>query len=458
MAGEVLMSAKEVDRYAVIEQVIARTMRQADAALWLGVSVRQVKRLARAVREEGTAGVISRRRGVPSNRSIEPERREHYLDLVRQHYADFGPTLAAEHLAERHGFAYSAETLRGWMSAAGLWKPRRVRQRKIHSPRERRSALGELIQIDGSPHAWFEKRAPKCCLIAFIDDATGTLMSARFYPVESTAAYLDSLHRYVSAHGRPLALYSDRHSIFTKHDPEDPTPTQFERAVGELNIESILAYSPQAKGRVERLFQTLQDRLVKALRLQGISSIETANAWLQDYVPRHNARFAKAAHSDVDAHRALEQTPEQLRSICAHHYERTLSKTLTCQFKGQLLVVLSEPMNPRYMLRNQRALVVHQLDGQIQLWCKGELLPLKAFERHQHLALSREADDKTVNTRVDDAVRRENQRLRNLTAGIEREKGQLKLQAGIASWPQSHTSLAHKKPVQKNPKGTSLTG
>ena len=278
MAGEVLMSLKEVDRYAVIEQVLRRTMKQSDAALWLGVSVRQVKRLTRAVREEGTAGVISRRRGAPSNRSIEPALREHYMSLVREHYADFGPTLAAEYLAQRHGFAHSAETLRGWMIEEGLWKSKRVRPRTVHSPRERRSARGELVQIDGSPHAWFEARAGKCCLIAFIDDATGTLMNARFYPVESTAAYLDSLHRYVSAHGRPLALYSDRHSIFTKHDPEDPELTQFERAVGELNIESIPAYSPQAKGRVERLFQTLQDPLVKALRLDGISSIEAANA------------------------------------------------------------------------------------------------------------------------------------------------------------------------------------
>lgn len=445
MAGEVLMSLKEVDRYAVIEQVLRRTMKQSDAALWLGVSVRQVKRLTRAVRDQGTAGVISRRRGAPSNRSIEPAVREHYMSLVREHYADFGPTLAAEYLAQRHGFAHSAETLRGWMIEEGLWKSRRVRPRTIHSPRERRSARGELVQIDGSPHAWFEARAGKCCLIAFIDDATSQVLSARFYPVESTAAYLDSLQRYVSEHGRPLALYSDRHSIFTKHDPEDPEPTQFERAVGELNIESILAYSPQAKGRVERLFQTLQDRLVKALRLDGISSIDAANEWLQAWLPQHNARFVKVAHQEADAHRPFDGTPQQLRCICAHHHERTLSKNLTCQFKGQLLVVLSEPMNPRYMLRNQRATVIQHLDGEVQLWVKGQLLPLKAFERHQHLALTRVADDKMLNTRVDEAVHKEAKRLRRLKATLKRENAQPRVPATKGDWSSLLKSSAASK-------------
>ena len=259
MVEVVQMSLKEADRYAVIQQVIQRTMGQSDAALWLNISVRQVKRLTSAIRRDGVQGAVSKRWGVPSNRRISQAVRDQFVGLVRANYSDFGPTLACEYLAAQHGYSGSAETLRGWMIQAGLWKAKRTRVRRIHSPRARRSCLGELVQIDGSPHAWFEDRAPKCCLIAFIDDATtGDLMQACFYPVESTNAYLHSLQCYVSAHGRPLALYSDRHSIFTKHDPEYPAPTQFERAVGELNIESILAYSPQAKGRVERAFQTLQ--------------------------------------------------------------------------------------------------------------------------------------------------------------------------------------------------------
>jgi len=256
----------------VIQQVIQRTMGQSDAALWLNLSVRQVKRLTRAIGQDGAQGAVCRRWGVPGNRRIALAVRDQFVTLVREHYSDFGPTLACEYLAAQHGYSGSAETLRTWMIQAGLWKAKRTRLRRIHSPRERRSRLGELVQLDGSPHAWFEQRAPQCCLIAFIDDAGGELLQACFYPVESTRAYLHSLQCYVGKHGRPLALYSDRHSIFTKHDPEDPTPTQFERAVGELNIESIVAYSPQVKGRVERAFQTLQDRLVKALGLAAIST------------------------------------------------------------------------------------------------------------------------------------------------------------------------------------------
>ena len=418
MVNVVQMSLKEADRYAVIQQVIERTMGQADAALWLGISVRQVKRLARAVRLDGAQGAVSRRWGVASNRRIPSATQERFVDLVREHYADFGPTLACEYLAAQHGYPGSRETLRGWMMEAGLWKAKRSRVRRVHSPRERRSRLGELVQIDGSPHAWFEDRAGRCCLIAFIDDATGALLQASFYPVESTAAYLHSLQSYVAAHGRPLALYSDRHSIFTKHDPEDPTPTQFERAVGELNIESILAYSPQAKGRVERAFQTLQDRLVKALRLARISTIEAANEWLPSFLAKHNARFVRLAADSANAHRAFDGDAQTLARICAHHYERVLSKTLTCQFKGRLLVVLTQPEQPRYALRAQTVKVIEHLDDKLELLWGTESLAFKTFERHQHLSATRVADDKSLNTRVDAVLTKEAVRLRKLQAQV----------------------------------------
>jgi transposase len=415
--GEVIqMSLKEADRYAVIQLVIGRTMRQSDAAAWLNMSVRQVKRLARAVRQDGAQGAVSKRWGVPSNRRISQAVRERFVGLVRDHYSDFGPTLACEYLMAQHNYTGSAETLRTWMIEAGLWKAKRSRVRRIHSPRTRRSCLGELVQIDGSPHAWFEDRAPKSCLIAFIDDATGELMQACFYPVESTNAYLHSLQCYVLKHGRPLALYSDRHSIFTKHDPEDPAPTQFERAVGELNIESILAYSPQAKGRVERVFQTLQDRLVKALRLARISTIEAANAWLPPYLAQHNARFGRVPASAQDAHRAYAGETPALARICAHHYQRRLSKALTCQFMGKLLVVSTRPEQPRYALRAQPVKVIEHLTGELELLWGDEALPFKTFERHQHLSATRVADDKLLNARVDAVVVKESQRLRKLQA------------------------------------------
>ncbi len=421
MAEVVQMSLKEADRYAVIVQVIERTMGQSDAALWLNISVRQVKRLVRAIRQDGAQGAVSRRWGVPSNRRIAQPIRDRFVGLVREHYADFGPTLACEYLRSQHGYTGSAETLRGWMIEAQLWKAKRSRVRRIHSPRERRSRLGELVQIDGSPHAWFEDRAGKCCLIAFIDDATGTLLQACFYPVESTNAYLHSLQCYVGAHGRPLALYSDRHSIFTKHDPEDPAPTQFERAMGELNIESILAYSPQAKGRVERVFQTLQDRLVKALRLAKVSTIEAANAWLPPYLAKHNARFAHPASDNANAHRALEGDAQNLRRICAHHYERVLSKALTCKFKGQLLVLITRPEQPRYALRSQTVKIIEHQTGELELLWGREALEFKTFDQHQHLGTTRVADDKLLNARVDEVLVKEAARLRTLQSKVALE-------------------------------------
>lgn len=427
MVKVVQMSLKEADRYAVILQVIERTMGQSDAALWLNISVRQVKRLTRAIRGDGAQGAISKRWGVASNRRTPQLVQDRFVGLVREHYSDFGPTLACEYLASQHCYTGSAETLRGWMMQAGLWKAKRSRVRRIHSPRERRSRLGELVQIDGSPHAWFEERSGKCCLIAFIDDATGALLQACFYPVESTNAYLHSLQSYVGVHGRPLALYSDRHSIFTKHDPEDPVPTQFERAVGELNIESILAYSPQAKGRVERAFQTLQDRLVKALRLARISSIEAANAWLPSYLAKHNARFVRLAADRANAHRSFDGDAQTLARICAHQYERVLSKTLTCQFKGRLLVLQTHSDQPRYALRAQRVKVIEHLDGKLELLWGAEALPFKTFERHQHLSASRVANDKLLNARVDSVLGKEAARLRKLQAQVTSHNKQMQL-------------------------------
>lgn len=432
MVEVVQMSLKEADRYSVIVQVIERTMGQSDAALWLGISVRQVKRLTRAIRLDGAQGAISKRWGLASNRRIPQAVRERYVGLVREHYADFGPTLACEYLTIQHGYTGSAETLRGWMMQAGLWKAKRSRVRRMHSPRERRRRLGELVQIDGSPHAWFEDRAGKCCLIAFVDDATGALLQACFYPVESTNAYLHSLRSYVGTHGRPLALYSDRHSIFTKHDPEDPAPTQFERAVGELNIESILAYSPQAKGRVERVFQTLQDRLVKALRLARISTIEAANAWLPGYLAKHNARFVRLAADGTNAHRAYAGQADDLARICAHHYERVLSKTLTCQFKGRLLVILTQRDQPRYALRAQRVKVMEHLGGKLELLWGAEALPFKTFERHQHLSASRVADDKLLNARVDAVLSKEAARLHKLQVQVASHNKQMQLRTKTA--------------------------
>jgi transposase len=404
MEGILAMSATERERLRVIEAIREGRLTQRAAAQRLGLSVRQVKRLCRAHRRRGAAGVVSRRRGRPSNRRIPRTEQRRILALVGRHYRDFGPTLAAEYLAERHGYRHSVETLRQWMIGAGMWQPKRARHAPVHRLRERRAQVGELVQIDGSPHAWLEGRGPRCCLLAFIDDATGRLQYARFVPVESTRAYLDALHAYVLRYGRPVAFYSDRHSIFTKHDPEDPTPTQFERAVRALEIEPILARTPQAKGRVERAFQTLQDRLVKALRLAGVASLEAANAALPAFTARYNARFARPAREPDDAHRPLTISAEQLGWICCEQYTRTLSRSLSCQYRGRLYVIDTAGA-PAYHLRAARLCVCDPgASGQVVLLHDGKRLPYRCFDKHV-VPAPRVADDKTLDAMVDEAKR-----------------------------------------------------
>jgi transposase len=394
-----MMSQKEAQRLTVVQRVGNGDLSQAQAGALLGVSVRQVKRLCRRVREQGPAGLISLKRGIASNRRIGHEVREHFMALVRQHYADFGPELAREYLAGEHGFGYSTETLRGWMVHEGLWKAKVRRAKRVHSPRPRRSCLGELVQIDGSHHDWFEGRAAKCCLIAFIDDATGRVLGARFTAQETTEGYLAVLREVVGQHGAPLALYSDRHGIFTKSDPEDPKPTQFERALLQLHIEPICAHSPQAKGRVERLFQTLQDRMCKALRLAGVADMDDANAWLQAYLRQHNQRFAVPAREQADMHRPWLGTAKALSEICALHYQRHLSAQGACRFEGQILQL--EPGQADAPKARAKIDIAQHADGHLDLSYRGKPLRHRAFACHNHLSGSKLADAKTINGKIE---------------------------------------------------------
>ena len=405
MEGMLAMSGKERERVRVIEAVKEKRLKQGEAAKRLGLSVRQVKRLVRAHREEGVAGVVSKRRGRPSNRRIENAEREAVLACVKSRYADFGPTLAAEYLASYHGFTRSVETLRQWMIEDGLWQPKRQRRKRPFQLRERRACVGELVQIDGSPHAWLEERGPRCTLIAFIDDATGRLQYARFAPAETSRAYLQGLRDYVARHGRPVAFYSDRHSIFTKHDPENPAPTQFERAVRALGIAPILALSPQAKGRVERAFQTMQDRLVKALRLAGIDTLDAANALLPRFIAHYNARFATPPSSQEDAHRPLEIGSEDLFHATCEQQVRTLSRSLSCQYRGRQYLIQTAGA-PAYHLRGAKIVVCDDgAEDSIVLLHHGKPLPYRVFGGHDLPA--RIADDKTVDAHVEDAKQRQ---------------------------------------------------
>jgi transposase len=403
MDGGIWMSKKELLRLEVVQAVMELRLTQKEAAGRLKLSVRQVKRLCRSYRENGAAGLVSKRRGQASNHRIGEAERDRVVELIKARYEGFGPTLAAEYLREEDGYRHCVETLRGWMKEAGLWSAKRKGCRAVHSLRERRARFGELVQIDGSPHDWFEGRGPRCTLIAFIDDATGKIVYARFVPVESSLAYLDALHAYLYKHGRPVALYSDRHGIFTKHDPEDPAPTQFERAVTQLGIEGILANSPQAKGRIERLFETLQDRWVKAMRLAGISDRDAANGWLPAAIARHNARFAVAPRHAEDAHTAVDQSAAALQQICSLQFVRTLSKALSCQFAGRLYQIQTGG-EPRYGLQGKKITVCQASDATLILLNGEEVLPYRVFDQHAQLAESRIADDKTLNAKVDAAL------------------------------------------------------
>lgn len=415
------MSSRERERLRVVEAVEEGRLKQAAAGKQLGLSVRQVKRLVRGYRRQGAAGLVSRRRGRPSNRRIAAAERERVIALVRRRYADFGPTLAREYLSRDHGYRHGRETLRQWMIAAELWRPKAVHAKRVHQLRERRAQLGELVQIDGSPHAWLEGRGPRLTLIIFVDDASGRLVYARFETAETSRAYLRALRTYVTAQGCPVALYSDRHSIFGKHDPEDREPTQFERAARALGIAPILALSPQAKGRVERAFQTLQDRLVKALRLAKIRTLEAANAFLPGFVVDYNARFAVVPRARSNAHRPLALDTQTLRWITSEQYTRTLSRSLSCQYLGQLYVI-DTGGSPAYHLRGAKITVCD--DGpEVPVVLLYHSKPLRYTRLARPDLPPRIADDKTLDAMVDDARRR---RRASQPAAIARTSGRAK--------------------------------
>lgn len=396
----ITMSHKELDRLEIIQAVAGKQLKQLEAARQSGLSVRQIKRLVRRYRDEGAAGLVSRRRGRRANNAFADGVRQAVMALVRDHYADFGPTLACEKLAERHDHSLSVETLRQWMIADGLWEPKRRKRARIHQRRPRRPCLGELVQIDGSPHDWFEGRGPRCTLIVFIDDATGRLMALRFAPAETTRAYMETLAQYLEQHGRPVALYSDKHSIFRVNHPDrEGDLTQFSRALKTLDIVPIHANSPQAKGRVERANQTLQDRLAKELRLRGIDDLKTANAFLPEFMADYNARFAVAPQSPVDAHRPVLHSVEERALILCPHHTRKLSKNLSFQFNNREYQVQGQGQG--YRLRGAAVTVCQSFDGTVTLLHQGRHLPYRLLaEGEPPIPLD---DEKSLHHTVDQA-------------------------------------------------------
>lgn len=392
------MSKKELTRVEVLQRLLDKRLRQSEAARLLNLSIRHIKRLLRTYRKLGASGLVSKRRGKSSNHQLPDKTKAQALKLILSRYSDFGPTLAHEKLFELHHLKLSVESVRQIMIRAGIWKPKRARAARIHHLRERRSCLGELVQIDGSPHDWFEGRAPRCTLLVFIDDATGRLMLLRFVVSETTFSYFDAVDRYLRLHGKPLAFYSDKFSVFraVRRDAfSEDSITQFGRAMSELDIKIICANTPQAKGRVERANQTLQDRLIKEMRLRGISSIEEANGYVGEFVEKFNEKFAVVAKSTADAHRPL-LASEKLEDILLLKESRVLSKNLTISYNRVVYQIVSK--RPRYAMRYQRVWVCEDSLGDIKIEYKGKILEYKVHHRQKKQA--EVADSKQVEAAV----------------------------------------------------------
>lgn len=381
--GWVLMSEREVHRVEVLSGVVAGGMSISEAASVLCLSDRQVQRLIKTFREDGAVALRHKARGRPSNNRSREGLRELTLAIVRERYADFGPTLAAEKLAERDGVKVSRETLRKWMVEDGLWLSRSQR-RVFHRPRLRRECYGELIQIDGSDHRWFEDRDAPCTLIVAVDDATGAIQEMRFVPSESTFAYFEMLAGYLRSHGKPVAFYSDKHSVFRVAKSDARTghqTTQFGRALLELNIEILCANSSQAKGRVERKNRTLQDRLVKEMRLDGVIGMKAGNDWLPGYILRHNRQFARTPARPDNLHRAVTESPDRLNDILCWRDERYVGQQLTFSYERRR--ILLEETEVSRGLVGKYVDTYAWADGRFDVRWKGFSLPYRVFDPDQ---------------------------------------------------------------------------
>jgi hypothetical protein len=365
---ELRMSLKERIRLDALGRAGRGELTVVEAAELAGLSVRQMRRVAKRYRELGDAGVVHGLRGRASNRRLEADLADRIVKRHQERYADFGPTLACEKL-EEDGFAISPNTLRGLLKGRGLWRRRRRRGRH-RKRRERRACFGSLIQMDGSHHDWFEGRCGRCVLMVMIDDATNRT-DARFYPAESLQAAFDVFGHWVKAHGLPRALYVDRHSIYRDEDQPE-RPTQFGRAMKELGVELIQARSPQAKGRVERRNAVFQDRLVKEMRLRGINSMEQANAFLESrYLEELNRRFAVRPREQTDLHR-MPQEGWVLEEVLCEREERVVSRDWCVRWRNRFLQIerCHEGMN----LPGKRVVVRRLADGRLLVDHKGRRL------------------------------------------------------------------------------------
>ena len=360
----VMLRQKDLKRLHVMHKVLEGTMTQAEAADLISLTERQIRRIVKRIRQEGDKGIGHAARGKPSKRKLPKKLKNRIVRLYTTTYHDFGPTLFTEKLEEREGIVISRETARAWLMEEGLWK--KQRRRKAHRQwRQRKDRFGEMLQMDGSHHDWFEGRGPRCVLMAYSDDATGSVYG-RFYGYEGTIPAMDSFTRYSTKYGIPMSVYLDKHTTYkswagSNEFREAEPVSQFGRALAELGVRMLHAHSPQAKGRIERLFNTFQDRLVKEMRLRGVSTIPEANRFLASYLPVYNRRFSVPPKKKENLHRTVNV---ELDTILCVKTERTLRNDHTIQHNGTLYQIKDR-------IRAKKVVVEELIDGSMRIRHKG---------------------------------------------------------------------------------------
>jgi hypothetical protein len=395
----ITVTTNEIRRVNVFGELEESIITQAQAADILGLSIRQIKRLVKRYRADGVNGLITNKLGKPSNNQLPNDLKDSVLAIITKYYSDFGPTLAHEKLRERHQLTLSVSSVRSLMVAEGLWNATRIKRKRVFQLRERRPMEGEMIQMDGSPHAWFEDRADKCSLLVCIDDATGKIMAGYFASSESIWGYFELLKMYLQKHGRPLSFYTDKHGIFRVNQPgalSGTGITEFGRAMKELDIRLIYANTPQAKGRVERVNRTLQDRLIKELRFHKISTMKEANEFLPTFIDDFNCRFAVVPRNPHNAHREL-LPDHNLKEIFTQRETRWLSKNLTFQYQNTIYQIKTE--RESYALRNTKVMIYEYPDGTVKVFYKRKSLDFTAYK--EQIKQGEIVDAKRVNEVID---------------------------------------------------------
>jgi hypothetical protein len=381
--GDVFMSINESKIHHYFEQVKKKHLTLVNAAGFLQLSYRQTKRLWKQYKTLGIKGLASKKRGAPSNRKISGERRSEIAEIIVRKYSDFKPGFATEMLKERHNIVLSSETVRQIMIEYNIWFPRK-KKGTVHQRRERRLCIGELVLTDASDHLWFENRGPRCHLYIIIDDATSEIIDGYFEAEETTRGYFIVFEMYFKKKGLPLSIYSDKRGVFKVNQGKKKGLTQFGRAMKELGVAIIYAHSPQAKGRVERAFETLQDRLVREMRLNNISTIEEGNAYFPIYLAKHNPKYSVAPANPHNAHLPLKNN-KPLKYILCNKYQRIVSKNLEVNFDNNIYQIQADKTT--YHLRKMKIDVIETKDGEIRLEYRGKKIPFRG-ENNEYLQIS----------------------------------------------------------------------